>query len=78
MGEFAHVGFLSILPALIAVILAFITKDAIFSLLVACVSGLFISGGGSPQSFSFIDAVKGVSDLPLLFPQCPEPVTSSG
>lgn len=67
MTEVAHVGFLSVLPALIAVILAFITRDAIFSLLVACVSGLFIAGGGSPQSFSLIDAIKGVSDLPLLF-----------
>ena len=39
-------GFLSIVPALLAVVLAFITRDAIFSLLIACVTGVFILGKG--------------------------------
>ncbi|QZY57276.1 Na+/H+ antiporter NhaC family protein [Crassaminicella profunda] len=41
-----HYGFLSIVPALIAVILAFITREATFSLLFACIIGLFITGDG--------------------------------
>ncbi|TCO72311.1 Na+/H+ antiporter NhaC family protein [Marinisporobacter balticus] len=41
-----HYGFLSILPALIAVALAFITREATFSLLFACIVGLFITGDG--------------------------------
>ena len=42
----AHHGFLSLVPALLAVVLAFITREAITSLLVACVVGLFIAGEG--------------------------------
>jgi Na+/H+ antiporter NhaC len=41
-----HYGFLSILPALIAVVLAFVTREATFSLLFACIVGLFITGEG--------------------------------
>ncbi|WZL74311.1 Na+/H+ antiporter NhaC family protein [Clostridiaceae bacterium 35-E11] len=41
-----HFGFLSIVPALIAVILAFVTREATFSLLFACIVGLFITGDG--------------------------------
>jgi Na+/H+ antiporter NhaC len=67
MGEAAHFGFLSVLPALIAVILAFITRDAIFSLLVACLSGLAIVGGGPAHSFSLIGALRGFIEFPLLF-----------
>ena len=35
-------GFLSIVPALLAVILAFVTREAVFSLLMACIAGVFI------------------------------------
>ncbi len=40
----AHLGFWSLVPALLAVILAFITREAAFSLLVACMSGVMIQG----------------------------------
>lgn len=39
-------GFWAVVPALIAVIFAFITREAIFSLLVASITGLFILGNG--------------------------------
>ncbi len=43
MGDY---GILAILPALIAVILAFVTRETILSLLIACIVGLFITGEG--------------------------------
>lgn len=46
MDPGAHHGFLSLVPALLAVALAFLTKEAISSLLVACVVGLLIAGEG--------------------------------
>jgi len=39
-------GFWAIVPALVAVTLAFITREALFSLLVAAVAGVFIQGKG--------------------------------
>ena len=39
-----HLGFWSLVPALLAVILAFATREAIFSLLVACMAGVMIQG----------------------------------
>jgi len=39
-------GAWAVMPAVAAVILAFITRDALFSLLVASISGLFIQGKG--------------------------------
>ncbi|MDY0168418.1 MAG: Na+/H+ antiporter NhaC family protein [Thermoguttaceae bacterium] len=41
-----HVGAWSLVPALLAVALAFLTREAVFSLLVACVVGLLIAGEG--------------------------------
>ena len=42
----AYFGAWAILPAIIAVTFAFITREAIFSLLVAAIAGLFIQGKG--------------------------------
>jgi len=39
-------GFLSLLPVIIAVALSLITRNVVFSLAVACITGCFISGGG--------------------------------
>lgn len=44
IGE--HLGIISLLPATIAIILAFKTKNAIFSLAVACFIGVLASGEG--------------------------------
>lgn len=41
-----HVGLWSLVPALLAVTLAFLTREAMFSLLVACLAGLLIIGEG--------------------------------
>lgn len=41
-----YFGAWAILPAVAAVVLAFITRDALFSLLIASISGLFIQGKG--------------------------------
>lgn len=46
MGDSKNYGILSVMPALIAVTSAFITREAIFSLLVACITGLYIHGEG--------------------------------
>ncbi|MBB4823602.1 Na+/H+ antiporter NhaC [Sporosarcina luteola] len=39
-------GFLSIIPPFIAVALAFLTRNTILSLAVACIVGVFLNGGG--------------------------------
>jgi len=41
-----NLGLLSIVPAAMAIILAFITRNAIYSLAVACLTGVLISGQG--------------------------------
>ena len=46
MDPDTHLGLLSLVPALMAVLLAFFTRDAIFSLLLACVAGVLIKGEG--------------------------------
>lgn len=40
----ANYGILSLLPALMALVLAFITRDAIFSILVGTLVGILITG----------------------------------
>jgi Na+/H+ antiporter NhaC len=44
--ETTNFGIWAVLPAIAAVTLAFITRDALFALLVASISGLFIQGKG--------------------------------
>ncbi|UOD34680.1 transporter [Deferribacteraceae bacterium V6Fe1] len=44
MEHIAAKGFLSVVPVLVALVLAFLTKDAIFSLLLGCVVGVIIAG----------------------------------
>ena len=39
-------GLWSLVPALLAVVLAFVTREAVFSLLVACIAGVLIAGDG--------------------------------
>ena len=43
-----HFGFLSLLPPILAIVLALITKEVISSLLVGILSGLLIYTGGNP------------------------------
>lgn len=45
-----HFGLLSLLPACLAIILAFATRNTIFSLMVACIVGVLIMGRG-PMGF---------------------------
>ncbi len=54
MGIGSSLGFISLLPIIIALILAFITKDAAFSLLIGCIVGVIISG---------LDPATGLSNL---------------
>jgi Na+/H+ antiporter NhaC len=44
MGAGSNMGLFSLLPIVLALILAFITKDAVFSLLIGCIVGVIISG----------------------------------
>ena len=41
-----HFGLLSLLPAAVAIVLAFATRNTVFSLLVACAVGVLAAGGG--------------------------------
>lgn len=47
-------GFLSLLPALIALVLAFITKDALFSILIGVIIGIVIAGQNIVTGFTGI------------------------
>ncbi len=46
MGEVVDYGFISVLPALIAIILAFLTRNTLISLAVACLAGVLLAGEG--------------------------------
>lgn len=46
MEEVINYGFISVLPSLIAVILAFVTRNTLISLGVACFTGVLLSGKG--------------------------------
>lgn len=66
MANAANYGFLAVIPVALAVILAFLTKDAIIALLIACIVGLLILAGGPVESFSLINGLKGITQLPSL------------
>jgi len=44
--EAVSVGAWSLLPASVAILLAFVTRNTVFSLTVACIAGVFIAGDG--------------------------------
>lgn len=46
MEEVANLGIISLAPAAIAIILAFVTRNTVFSLAVACFVGILLSGEG--------------------------------
>lgn len=46
MEESIAVGAWSLLPATVAIVLAFITRNTVFSLAVACIVGVFVAGDG--------------------------------
>lgn len=54
MNIAGNLGILSLLPVILALVLAFITKDAVFSLLIGCIAGVIISG---------FDPATGLSNL---------------
>lgn len=55
-------GITSLAPLILALIAAFITRSAIFALLVGCIIGVFMLGFGASGSFYF-NPVYGLSDL---------------
>ncbi len=46
MEEVVYYGAWSLLPAVIAIVLSFLTKNTIFSLLIACIAGTLVAGQG--------------------------------
>ena len=46
-----NLGIISVVPPLVAILLAFITRNAIFSLALACLLGVLLTGSG-PQGFT--------------------------
>ena len=46
MDDPSHYGLISILPATIAIVLAFVTRNAVYSLAVACLVGVLLAGQG--------------------------------
>ena len=55
MEEVVNMGFISIVPALLAIVLSFVTKNTIVALAVACIAGTTLSGQGI---FGFPDLLK--------------------
>ena len=59
MSDLANMGILSILPAVLAIVLSFLTKNTIVSLVIACVTGTLITGEGlTGKIFGFPDLLK--------------------
>ena len=46
MEEVVNMGFISIIPSLLAIVLSFITKNTVVSLIVACLAGTLLAGQG--------------------------------
>ena len=44
MGEIAPKGFISLIPVILTLALAFKTRDAVFSLIIGCIVGVVIAG----------------------------------
>lgn len=69
-AEIINMGVISIIPALIAIVLSFATRNTIVSLVVACIVGTLLSGQGllgfptllktslGTTSFSWVHAVE--------------------
>ncbi|MCK4772597.1 MAG: transporter [Candidatus Latescibacteria bacterium] len=56
-------GWISIIPALLAVILAFITRDAVISLALACIAGVILMGQGIQGFPALITRALGNEDF---------------
>ncbi len=56
-------GWISIIPALLAVVLAFITRDAVISLALACVAGVILMGQGIQGFPALITRALGNEDF---------------
>lgn len=56
-------GLWSLVPPLLAVILALVTREATLSLLVACIVGVVISGGGLPETAHLFRRALGNADF---------------
>ena len=46
MEELVNMGFISVIPPLLAIILSFVTKNTIVSLAIACITGTLLAGQG--------------------------------
>ena len=46
MNELTSLGFISIIPPIIAIVLSFLTRNTIVSLIAACLVGTLLSGEG--------------------------------
>ena len=46
MEELINMGFISIIPPILAIVLSFVTKNTIVSLGVACLTGTLLAGQG--------------------------------
>ena len=67
MGESESIGILSIVPASIAVILAFATRNTVFSLAVACTIGVLLLGEGLVGFPNLLVNVVGTTDFSYIF-----------
>ena len=67
MGESESIGVLSIVPASVAVILAFATRNTVFSLAVACTIGVLLLGEGLLGFPNLLKNVVGTTDFSYIF-----------
>jgi Na+/H+ antiporter NhaC len=67
VGESESIGILSIVPASIAVILAFATRNTVFSLAVACTIGVLLLGEGLLGFPNLLVNVVGTTDFSYIF-----------
>ncbi|MDP6456615.1 MAG: transporter, partial [Candidatus Marinimicrobia bacterium] len=58
-----ELSWISVIPPLLAVVLAFITRDAVISLLIACLAGVLLMGEGIAGFPSFLVRALGNEDF---------------
>ncbi|HBQ00578.1 MAG TPA: transporter, partial [Gammaproteobacteria bacterium] len=62
-----YIGPLSLIPATVAILLAFITRNTVFSLAVACLAGVLVAGEGLLGFPNLLVGALGNEDFSWIF-----------
>ena len=63
MQEAANMGFLSLVPAILAIVLCFVTRNTIISIAIACIIGGLLAGQGVLGFAGLMRSAVGTTDF---------------